>query len=346
VSLPNGVGVVIVSHGHCSRLPALIDSLEAQIVPGDEVVVVENAEHGSPPSLALAALAARIKVIFPGRNDGFGAACHVGAAETTAPLLLMLNPDCVLEPECLARLRTAAADRPDWAAWQPAVMQSDGRINSVGGVVHFTGVSWAGGCGRAATALPAGPAPVAFTSGAATMIRRSAWERHSGYVPEYFLYHEDVDLGLRLWLAGEAVGIVPAAQVRHDYAFDHGQQKWFWLERNRWRTVLAVFPGRLLALLAPALVAAELLIHLVALRDGWLGAKLRADLYGVLDLRSTLARRRLVQAGARTSSTSFATHLQASTADVEHLPSGVTALARIVNAYWTAVTWLLRRARC
>ncbi len=44
----------------------------------------------------------------------------------------------------------------------------------------------------------------------------------------------------------------------HSYEFEKGARKWFWLERNRWRTVLSVYPLPLLLALAPALAGAEL----------------------------------------------------------------------------------------
>ena len=57
------------------------------------------------------------------------------------------------------------------------------------------------------------------------------------------MYGEDVDLSLRLRLAGWGVGVVPAARVEHDYEFAKGDYKWFHLERNRWWTVLGAYPG-------------------------------------------------------------------------------------------------------
>ncbi|MDQ2939579.1 MAG: hypothetical protein M3R23_03510, partial [Actinomycetota bacterium] len=47
------------------------------------------------------------------------------------------------------------------------------------------------------------------------------------------------------------LGLEPFAVVDHDYEFE-GATKMRWLERNRWAFVLRVYPGALLALLAPA----------------------------------------------------------------------------------------------
>ena len=57
------------------------------------------------------------------------------------------------------------------------------------------------------------------------------------------MYHEDVDLSLRLRLAGGRLGIEPAAVVDHDYEFAKGAAKWRLLERNRWATIVRCYPG-------------------------------------------------------------------------------------------------------
>ena len=129
------------------------------------------------------------------------------------------------------------------------MLLDEDRINTSGGVIHYLGIGWAGDCERPVSALPAHDREIAFPSGAAMVVRREIWLALGGLDRDYFMYGEDLDLGLRLWLAGHRVGIVPGARVTHGYEFDKGPYKWFWLERNRWRTVLSVYPAPLLALL-------------------------------------------------------------------------------------------------
>jgi GT2 family glycosyltransferase len=187
------------------------------------------------------------------------------------------------------------------------------------------------------------PAPheVGFASGAALVVRRAAWDAAGGFDPAYFMYGEDLDLCLRLRLAGRGVGIVPAARVEHAYAYTKGDYKWVHLERNRAWTVLAVYPTPLLVLLAPALLGFELALLAVAARDGWLRAKLRAQLAVLRSLPAALARRRRVQRTRTVSAAAFAAPLTAAL-DSPHLSAPALAV-RAQAAYWRLVSAVIRR---
>jgi GT2 family glycosyltransferase len=256
--------------------------------------------------------------------------------------VLFLNPDAAPAPGCLDALRSAARSHPDWGAWQALVVMDGGAaVNTRGGVTHFLGFGWAGGCGEPVSELP--DAEVGFASGAALCVRRSLWERVDGFDDDYFMYGEDLDLSLRAWLAGFAVGIAPGAVVEHDYDFHKGGYKWYLLELNRWRTVIGDYPGALLALLAPALVAFELALLPVAARGGWLREKLRAQAMVARSLPGLLRRRRRVQALRRASAGEFARRL---TSELDSpylaLPEGLAPLLWLQAAYWRLVLALLR----
>lgn len=334
------LAVVVVTYQSAAHVQALVAALAPQLLDSDELVIVDNASTDGTAALART-LDERVRVLETGGNLGFAGGCHAGADATQAPLLLFLNPDSQPEPGCLELLRAAGAARPSWGAWQAAVMLPDERINTSGGVVHYLGIGWAGDCERPASALLAGDSEVAFPSGAAMVVRRSIWSELGGLDREYFMYGEDLDLGLRLWLAGHRVGVVRGARVLHGYEFDKGAAKWFWLERNRWRTVLSVYPGALLALVLPALIAAEAGLLAIAAREGWLAAKLRAQAAALAGLPGTLARRRRVQRSRRIGARVFAEHLTSSL-DSPYLSGAARSpLAAPQAAYWRAVLRIL-----
>ena len=338
------IAVVIVTHRSADKVQPVLEGVSAQLVSGDELVVVDNA---SPDGTAAAVRAAAPEglLLEQEANLGFAAGCNIGAAASRAPLLLFLNPDARPEVGCLDALRRVAHERPAWGAWQALVTMEDGKtINTAGNVLHYLGMGWAGRCGQPLSSAPDAPSEVGFASGAALLVRREDWDRLGGFDERYFMYGEDLDLGLRLWLAGRGVGVAPAARVEHDYEFTKGGQKWFLLERNRWWTVLGSYPAPVLALVTPPLLLCELAVILLAMRDGWLHEKLRAQMAVLRDLRSILERRRRIQATRKVSAGEFASRLSADLDSPYLAGVGVLpALPALQHAYWARVQRLLDR---
>jgi N-acetylglucosaminyl-diphospho-decaprenol L-rhamnosyltransferase len=334
------LAVVVVCHDSADVVTPTLVAVESQLAESDELVVVDNAStDGTVRTVRSKTPSAR--VIPCDANLGFGGGCARGAAETSAPLLLFLNPDAVAAPGSLDQLRAAAADHPHWGAWQALVTLPGGtHVNTAGNPVHFLGFAWAGDHDRSVTNFDGPPREVASASGAALVVRRHAWEAVGGFDERYFLYGEDVDLSLRLRLDGWAIGLVPSARVAHDYDFVKGDYKWFYLERNRWWTILGSYPGALLALLAPALILFELVLVAAAWRGGWLRPKLRALAAVLLALPTLVRRRRSIQARRTLSVAAFADVLTDSL-DSPYLPPIPATLTKLQSAYWRAVKALV-----
>jgi len=172
------------------------------------------------------------------------------------------------------------------------------------------------------------------------------FERIGGFASEFFLYHEDVDLSLRVRLAGGRLGVLPRARVDHAYEFDKGLAKWRYLERNRWATLIRVYPTPLLWLLAPALLATELALLPVAAAGGWLPQKLAAARETAQALPRLREERREVQATAQIDAGEFARSLTPSL-DSRYLgrAARLRPLARLLAAYWGLVLRLLGDGR-
>lgn len=337
-------------------LPAVVEQLRAR----DELIVVDNASADGTPQ-AVRELAPEAKLIESGANLGFGAACNRGADTASGELLLLLNPDAVPAPgfrEAIARPR---AEGRGWAAWMGLVTAEGGRVvNTAGGIVHFTGIAWAGGAGTPlGEGAPAanheeagaesidspglensltGPREVAFASGACLAIPRETWRESGGFPEHFFLYHEDVDLSLRLRLTGGRLGIEPAARVDHEYEFLKGPAKWRYLERNRWATIIRTYPASLLILLVPALLATELALVAISIPGGWARQKLLAWADVARRLPRLLRERREIQARRAIGAAEFAAAL---TAELSSPYLGrVATLAPLrwgLRAYWSLV---------
>jgi GT2 family glycosyltransferase len=324
-----------------STLPAL----EAQLREGDELIVVDNASADGTVE-AVRGVAAGATIVETGGNPGFGAACNRGAEAASGELLCFLNPDAVVQPGWRDGIEAPHTEGRGWAAWQGLITAEGGRVvNTRGGVIHFTGVSWAGGAGEPAGASAVGSEP-GFVSGACLAVSREGFSAAAGFAEPFFLYHEDVDLSLRLRLAGGVLGVEGDAVVDHDYEFEKGAAKWRYLERNRWATIIRTYPFSLLALVTPALVATELALVFVSLAGGWFGQKARAWLDVIGWLPRLLRERREVQRGRAVRAAEFA---RALTPELDSPYLGRAARARLLEGglrlYWRVVVVLLGGGR-
>jgi GT2 family glycosyltransferase len=335
------LSVVVVAFRHGNALRRPLEALVGELRGGDELIVVDNGSGDETPDLAQE-VAPAARVIRNDENAGFPAACNQGAAEATGDLLVFLNPDAVVAPGWRDAIERPARDGSGLGAWQALVTAEGGKvINTRGGVLHFTGIAWAGGAGEPVSAADATVEP-GFVSGACLAILRAEFERLGGFAGDFFLYHEDVDLSLRVQLAGGTLGVAADARVDHDYEFDKGPAKWRYLERNRWATLIRTYPAPLLWLLAPVLLATEIALIPASIAGGWFGQKLRAWGDTIRALPRLFRERRTVQAQRTITSAEFA---RALTPALDSPYLGAASRSRLLGAllgtYWRAVLRVL-----
>lgn len=333
------VAVVMLAYGAEPVLSEAVDAVLASRDVAVEVVVVDN---GCTTELSELEHRSGVRVLRPGENTGFAGGCNLGAAATTAAILAFVNSDAVVEPDALAELAWVAR-RPEVGLVSGSIRlaQSPELMNSAGNPVHALGLSWAGGLGEPARQHAAGTT-VASASGAALAVRREVWDALGGFTGEFFAYQEDCDLSLRCWQRGWQVRYVPEAVIAHHYEFSRNPLKFYLLERNRLAMLLTVYGGRLLALLAPALLALELAMLAVALRQGWLRQKLRGYRWLVGNRGWLRRRRHAVQAARVIGDRELAGLLTGHFDPVAlPLPVGAGVLNALMGGYWRVVRRLL-----
>jgi GT2 family glycosyltransferase len=337
------LSVLIVAWNSRVELTRTLPALLPELGDGDELIVVDN-DSDDGTAEAVLELAPQAQVVRTGANLGFAAGCNAGAATARGDLLVILNPDAAPLPGFGEAIRRPWREGRGWAAWQALVADAGGtRINSAGNPIHFTGIVWAGQHGRPISEAPAA-GEVVCLSGACLAIPLATWRAVGGFPGRFFLYHEDVDLSLRLRLRGDTLGIEPAAVVDHDYEFGAREHKWRWLERNRLAFLVRAYPTRLLILLAPALLATELALLFVAGSGGWGRQKLAANLEVLRWLPWLLRERRRIQRARAVGSAEFASWLTADL-DSPFIAGAARSLpARLaLRGYWGVVRVLLGR---
>jgi GT2 family glycosyltransferase len=282
-----------------------------------------------------------VRLVEPGTNLGFAAGANLGAERAHGDVLVFLNPDTVVARRAVAELARALADeRVGIAMPRLRLLDEPELLNSAGNIVHLSGLAWPGGYRRRAAALTE-KLEIPYASGAALAVRADVFRALGGFTDELFMYQEDLELSWKAHLRGLRVVVNPRADVFHDYRFQADRQKRYLLERNRLVFVLSAFSPRLLVLLAPVLVSAELALLALALRQGWAREKVSGWAWLARNARWLVAHRRATQRLRRVPDRELADLLTpVLDPGMTVLPPLAKAWNRLVARYWS----LARRA--
>ena len=109
------IDVIVVSYNSRSRLTSCLSSIENQGEVSTSIVVIDNASTDDGVALVEAQFP-NVQLFENADNRGFAAAVNQGLAATTAPFVLLLNPDAALLPSTLAQLVHHLQSQPDVAA--------------------------------------------------------------------------------------------------------------------------------------------------------------------------------------------------------------------------------------
>jgi GT2 family glycosyltransferase len=226
-------------------LAGCLDSLEAQTLAPAEVVVVDNGS--SDGSAALAAQRPGVRVVELGRNLGFAAAVNRGIAASGGEAVALVNTDVVLAPDWLERMVAALGVAPDVGsvACKMVDLADPGVLYDAGDVLRRDGVCEQRGRFRPDTGEFDAPGEVFAACAGAALYRRGAVLDVGGFDERFFLYLEDVDLGLRLRMAGWRCRYEPAV-ARHAGQGSAPDERaaWAWVERNTLLLAAKAFPLR------------------------------------------------------------------------------------------------------
>ncbi len=209
--------VVIPTFNARGLLAETLDGLERQTV-AHAVVVVDNASSDGTTEL-LAERFPRVRIVRLPENIGFGRAVNRGVAVAETDVVVLINNDVVCEPEFLERLLEPLHD--DSVAMVAGVLLQHDRpelVDSAGIELDTTLRSWDAVWNRPASGLERAPEPVGPCGGAAAF-RTRAFREAGGFDETFFAYWEDVDLALRLRLAGHRCVRASGARALHK----HGQ---------------------------------------------------------------------------------------------------------------------------
>ena len=277
--------------GQCLR------ALSEQTSPPAEVIIVDNGSSDGSLEV-VAGYPGPTTIIELHRNTGFANAVNVGIEAARSDAVVLLNTDVILDRQWIERTTARLAGDPGLGAVACKMLQMDepARIYDTGDFLRRDGACDQRGRfelddGRFDT----GEEIFAPCAGAA-LYRRDAIRSAGGFDVRLFSYLEDIELGLRLRLAGWRCWYEPVVALHAG-----GGSSWqldppveHWIQRNTLLIVAKYFSARWL----PLVVYRQLGWAWHALRDGKLKAQLTGARAALPLLGAMLRERRTVARGA------------------------------------------------
>lgn len=304
------VGVILINYQDYAKrfLADCRDSLRKTRYPADRmaVYIVDNAS--TEESERYVRTEYPEAVVIPSKeNAGWGGGNNIGirkAFEDGCEGVVLLNMDTVVEEAWLEELvRTAQSDRLIGIVQSKLLLhprREDGRvlINSLGNEFHFLGFGFCRGYGAEDSPVQdAALRDIAYASGAAMYIKDEVIKKTGFFNPEFFMYHDDIEMCLKARLCGYRIVLAPASRVWHKYEFKRSIRQVYFMERNRLLTVFEFYKVPTLLILAPAFAVVEIGLLFASLFGGYAGAYAKSRLYffRVDAWRKLLVERRRVQ---------------------------------------------------
>lgn len=234
------IDIVIVNFRCAEDTIAAVSRL--QVWTSGTVWVVDNSAQDADMRAQTATLQTHcdqrpwVKMLQSGGNVGFGRACNLAFAQSSADFFLLLNPDARVAPDAVQAMASLMVQHPGLGALSPAVYwnaqhsfvlpapspQSPAQVCGVALRTHLQGVARFV-ARRAMQKTQSDMAqsallPVSFLAGAVMLVRRSAALEAGGlFDPAYFMFFEDADLSLRLRRKGYRLAIAPEFRAVHEY---------------------------------------------------------------------------------------------------------------------------------
>jgi GT2 family glycosyltransferase len=217
------IAVVVPSWNNLGDLSGCVESVRAQAAVDVELMVVDN---GSADGTVAFLEREGINHVALPRNLGFGRAVNLGVSRTNSPLVMPLNADTALKPDCLRRLAASLAEDPGLGGVQPLILQLNpgarhhaddpaAVVYSAGQALTADGRGREEGAGLPRARVSTERREIFGVCGAACLLRRELLVELGGYDDRYFAFCEDVDLNVRARVAGWRFALEPEAVVWH-----------------------------------------------------------------------------------------------------------------------------------
>jgi GT2 family glycosyltransferase len=214
------LSAVVVNWNGRAHLETCLASLLGQALENLEVILVDNGSTDDSLEFVRARFDGAVRVVALADNRGYAGGLNAGIAAARGRMLLALNNDTELDPQCCARLLAAADAHPSTGLFAPKILDFERRtvIDNIGHWLYADGLSRGRGRLEVDRGQYDAEEEIGLASGCAVLLRRAMLADIGLFDEDLFAYCDDTDLGLRARLAGWRCRAVPSAVVYHKYS--------------------------------------------------------------------------------------------------------------------------------
>lgn len=342
------VAIVYLSYNARPYLDGVVASLENQAYPKEnlKLYIVDNPGTDGSADFIRDQVVPKsgqslpeIEFIENKTNTGFAQGNNVAIKKALAAgfdYVYLLNVDAKLHSRALEEAVQVAEVDDKVGSVQSLMLlwQNPDQVNSTGNSVHYLGFGFARDYLRETDEIdyPSG-SEIAFASGAAVLYRARVLEQ-VGLLDDFlWMYHEDLDLGWRIRLAGYKNVLATRSIIYHHYEFSRSIGKWFWMERNRYIVHLAHLKLATLIAIAPAWLLMEFIVIGGSIKNRFFGRKVLSlfDLLRPRTIRHILAKRTISQDLRQVSDKEI---LKLFAGNVEHQETDDWIVSNLINPFF------------
>jgi GT2 family glycosyltransferase len=250
------LSIIIVNYNVYKYLIKCIGSIKENLKTFEyEIIVIDN----NSPDKSIEKLQnvfPDIKLLKLENNIGFGAANNYAVKHSSGKYLLLLNPDIIIQNNCIQKLLNYMEGNDNIGVTAPALFKPNGEFDYYNSffpsiysilMLQFSLYNSAKGMLKKTfeffdNKINEGiPFQVEQAIGACVLMRKSIFEEFDGFDEAFFIYQEETDLEFRMSKKGWKIMILPDAKAIHFHHASTGELGNLFISFHWLRSIIIYF---------------------------------------------------------------------------------------------------------
>ena len=274
-NLMNLTSIIILNYNGGKHLIECIESVfDTKDIPLEVILIDNNSTDQSQTKCK--EKFPKLKLIQNNSNVGLSAR-NLGIKNANGEYIVFLDSDTIVNQNWLNILINSYIKNGD-GLYQPKLIEKNNKkiVNSAGNMINIFGFGFSRGKGENDIGQYEQFQTISYTSGACTFSSSKIIKKIGEIDEIFFAYHDDLDYGWRGWNLGIPSNYEPKSIVYHlgSPTLKWSNQKFFYLERNRWICLLSLYSTKTQIKIFPFLIILEMGVFFYLLSKGYGKSKL------------------------------------------------------------------------